>query len=166
MMINQSTIAIIGTSVVGSTTAYTLMMRNITSKIILVDSNEKRCEGEVQDLSDALSLDGSSEIIHGTPKLAGQADIIVIAAGIAQKPGQTRLELLSINKKIITSIIKEMQPINKQSIIIVVTNPVDILTGLVQGLSGLPRSQVFGSGTLLDTQRLRGLIGKKINANP
>lgn len=161
----QPTIAIIGAGAVGSTTAYTCMM-NTAAKILLVDINTKRCAGEIDDLADALPFGTASEIAQGTIQQAGQADIIVIAAGIPQKPGQSRLELLQTNKKIMQSLIHEMQPINKQSIIIIVTNPVDILTRLVQEIAGLPRQQIFGSGTLLDTQRLRGLISKKIAIDP
>lgn len=163
--VKQSTVAIIGAGAVGATTAYTCIMQ-LAAKIMLVDINVQRCAGEVDDLADALSFGSASEIMQGTLQEAGQADIIIIAAGVPQKPGQSRLELLTTNKKVIASILTEMQPINKQSVIIVVTNPVDILTRLVQELSGLPRNQVFGSGTLLDTQRLRGLISKKIQVDP
>ncbi len=163
---NQSTVAIIGAGKVGATAAYALMMRNIVSKIMLVDINEEFCKGQVFDLSDAISFCDTSEIVHGTLQEAGQADIIVIAAGVSCQHGQSRLDILSINEKIITSILKGMEPISKQSIIIVITNPVDILTHMVQKLSGLPHSKVFGSGTFLDTQRLKGEVSKKINVDP
>lgn len=155
-------IAIIGAGVVGATTAYTLMMRNIASEIILVDINDIKCKGEVYDLTDALSFTSTSIVKQGSLKEAGQCDIAIITAGIPQKPGQTRLELLNTNYKIIQDIIKGMQPINPKAITIVVTNPVDILTHAVQKISGLPKNQIFGSGTMLDTQRLRALIGEKL----
>lgn len=162
----QSTVAIIGAGTVGANIAYTLITHNFVSTIIMVDCDNKRCQGEIEDLSNALPFVGNATIINGTLAQAALADIIIIAAGVPQKPGQTRLELLTTNTQVVTSIIKGLQPLNPQSIIIVVTNPVDILTRLVQELSGLPRNQIFGSGTLLDTQRLRGIIGKKIDIDP
>ena len=158
----KSSVAIIGAGNVGSTAAYALMMRNLVSSLILVDVDEKRCQGEVYDLIGALSFGGASDIQKGTMKDAGQADIAIIAAGKAQKPNQTRLELLQANKSIMQSIIESMQPLRKDLIIIVVTNPVDILTTLVQDSAGLPRNQIFGSGTMLDSQRLRSIISERL----
>lgn len=169
MRMKQATVAIIGAGAVGSTAAYALMMRGVAHHIMLVDINEKRCSGEVKDLSDAIAMStgsASTRITVGTLKEAGQADIIVIAAGIPQRPGQSRLELLKTNCAVLDSLVKGMQPLKKESIIIVVTNPVDILTRYVQKISGLPRNQVFGSGTFLDTQRLRGCIAEKLGINP
>lgn len=161
----KSKIAIIGAGNVGATTAYSLMMRNIVSKIILVDINETKCKGEVYDLSDALAFSETSEITIGNLKEAGQADIVILSAGIAQKPGQSRIDLLNTNIKILKEIIKGMGPLNPEIIIIVVTNPVDILTFVIQKISGLPKNQIFGSGTFLDTQRLRDLISKKVKVS-
>jgi L-lactate dehydrogenase len=158
-----SKIAIVGAGVVGSTTAYSLIMSNIASEIILVDINQKKCKGEVFDLSDAISFSSTSKVQIGTLQDAGKADITIISAGIAQKPGQTRTELLNTNVEVVKNVINQMKPLNSDLIIIMVTNPVDILTYIAQQISGLPKSQVFGSGTMLDTQRLRDLIGKKIN---
>jgi len=159
----HSQIAIIGAGAVGSTTAYALMLQNIAADIILVDIDEPRCKGEVLDLSGALSFSGTSAIRSGTSKEAGQAKIIIIAAGARQKPGQSRIDLLQTNKKIVSSVIEKIEPINPDTIIIMVTNPVDILTLHAQNLVKLPKKQVFGSGTFLDTQRLRGIIAEKIN---
>jgi len=156
-------IAIIGAGSVGSTTAYTIMWKGVAAEIMLVDIDEKRCKGEILDLSDALPFCNPSKINRGTTKEAGQADIVIITAGARQKPGQTRSELININKKIIHSIISDMQPINPDIIIIMVTNPVDILTCYTQKLAELPKQQIFGSGTYLDSQRLRGILSKKLN---
>lgn len=166
MDMQASTVAIIGAGAVGTTAAYALILHGIAAHIILVDINAKKCAGEVQDLFDAASIQGASRITVGSLKEAAQADIIIIAAGVPQKPGQSRLELLKTNKTIIGSMIESMKPFKKEAIIIMVTNPVDILTRYVQEIAGLPRSQVFGSGTFLDSQRLRGLIGKKLSINP
>ncbi len=154
----QATVAIVGMGVVGSTAAHTLMLSTQGINIILVDINENKCKGEKQDLDDAFSTSKSSKVFSGTLQDAGQADIIVIAAGVAQQPGQTRLELLETNKNIMSSIIKKMKPIKPSSIIIIVTNPVDILTLHVQKIAGLPQDQIFGSGTLLDTIRLKEIL--------
>ncbi len=156
-------ISIIGAGAVGSTIAYALLLKNVAAEISLIDINEARSKGEILDLSDAISFCGPS-LIHGdTPKNAGKSDIIIIAAGKRQEPDEDRITLLKTNKKIIKSIIDEIQPINKGSIIIMVTNPVDILTLYAQELLNHPRSQIFGSGTFLDTQRLRGLISHKLH---
>jgi len=159
----HSKIAIIGAGSVGSTTAYALILKSIAAEIILIDIDEPRCHGEILDLSDALTFDGSSKIRSGSSADAAQADIIIIAAGRAQKPGETRRELLTTNKKIIADIFATIKPINPAAIIIMVTNPVDPLTALAQSISDLPIHQVFGTGTFLDTLRLRGHIAEKFN---
>lgn len=155
-------ISIIGAGAVGSTIAYALMLKNVSAEICLIDIDETRCRGEILDLSDALSFCGPSIIHSGSLKNAGQSHIVIIAAGKRQEPGQDRVALLQANKKVIKSIIDGMQPINQNTIIIMVTNPLDILTLYAQEIANLPRSQVFGSGTFLDTQRLRGLLSKKL----
>ncbi len=158
----QTRIAVIGAGAVGSTIAYTLIMKNVAAEILLVDSNDIKCKGEISDLEDALSFSSTSCVKQASLKDAATSDIIIFTAGIPQKPGQTRVELLQTNQKLVADIIAQMQPINKQAIIIVVTNPVDVITRLVQKTSGLSRNQVFGSGTMLDTQRLRALVGQKL----
>ncbi len=155
-------IAVIGAGAVGTTTAYAIMWKNIAAEVILVDLDQKRCLGEILDLSDAIPFSCTSCLSQGTFQQASQADIIIIAAGARQKAGQPREELLTTNWKVISSIIQSMQPINKNAIIVMVTNPVDILAYCAQQSSGLPKNQVFGSGTLLDTQRLRGIISKHV----
>lgn len=159
----HSKIAIIGAGCVGSTTAYALLLKKITAEIIVVDIDETRCRGEILDLSDALFFNGTSQIRSGTAQEAAQADIIVIAAGKSQKPGKTRLELLTANKTTIANIFAAIKPINPHAIVIMVTNPLDPLTALAHTLSGLPKNQLFGTGTLLDTLRLRGIIAEKTN---
>jgi len=155
-------IAIIGAGAVGTTTAYSLMLRNLAAEIILVDRDETRCEGEILDLSDALSFSKASQIKRGTIEDAKKSDIIVICAGARQKPGQKREELLEINKKIITLIIHDLKPINPNAIIIVVTNPVDLMTYYAQKASDLPKTRVFGTGTFLDTQRIRRIVAQAL----
>lgn len=160
------TVAIVGAGAVGSTIAYTLLMRTVASTIILVDSAQKKCSGEVLDLLDARIFSDVHDVRAGTLRDAGQADILIIAAGVPQKPGQSRSELLATNKVVVRSIIEGMGSFRSDLIIIVVTNPVDVLTFLVQKISGLPRSHIFGSGTLLDTDRLRRCVGESIDVDP
>lgn len=155
-------IAIIGAGAVGSSIAYALILRNVVAEIILVDIDEKRCKGEILDLSDTLFW-STAKIKNGNAQDAAQADIIIIAAGARQKPNQPRTELIKTNQSIIAAIIEQIRPINRHAIIVIVTNPVDILTLDAQKFSGLPRNQVFGSGTFLDTQRLCGILSKKLN---
>lgn len=159
----QAKIAIVGAGVVGSATAYTLIMQNLASSLILVDINDIKCKGEVLDLSDAASFFTPADIEIGTLQDAGQADIAIITSGVPQKPGQSRIDLLHTNYEIIKNVIHGMKPLNPALIIIIVANPVDILTHLAQQIAGLPTNQVFGSGTLLDTQRLCYSISRTFN---
>ena len=162
----KNKIAIIGAGYVGSTISYALMQKNLTSEIILIDKNKDKCDGEVRDLSDAVPFSETSRVSQGDLKEASKADIIIITAGTGHiKPGQTRLDLIDINKKIMEEIITQMQPLNPEAIIIIVSNPVDILTLVVQQISKLPINQVIGSGTLLDTQRLKGYLSEKLVIN-
>lgn len=159
----HSKIAIIGTGNVGSTIAYALMLRNMVAEILLIDINEQRCRGEQLDLSDALTFSTTSTISSASFEDARTADIIIIAAGKPQLPDQPRTELARINQSILTSTINKLQPLNPQAIIIVVSNPVDLLTLHIQNIAGLPKNQIFGTGTFLDSQRLRTIIADKLN---
>lgn len=156
-------IAIIGTGAVGTTTAYACIMRNICAEIMLVDIDNDRCQGEAIDLADTLSFSQASRVFRATYKEAAQADIIIITAGKPQKPNQPRTELLTTNMVIIQEIIQKLQPINPNAVLIMVTNPVDPLTLYAQRSKILPTNQIFGSGTLLDSQRLRNLISQRID---
>lgn len=162
-MIHTKKIAIIGTGSVGATTAFTCILRNIAAEIMLVDINDARCKGEVLDLSDTLSFSTTSKIKQATFAQAAQADIIIITAGKPQLVGQNRTELLEINKDVIKSIVTQLGTINPQAIVIMVTNPVDTLTWYAQQLIKLPKNQIFGSGSMLDSERLRHLISCKVN---
>lgn len=158
-------IAVIGAGAVGATTAYTLMLKNLAAEIILVDVNEAKEEGEVMDMDDILSYIETGSIRTANFKEVADADIIVLTAGAAQKPGETRLDLVNKNKAICESIFKSIGKIKSTAIIIVVANPVDIITYLVQNISGLDQNRVFGTGTSLDTARLRTEIGKALGVS-
>jgi len=159
-------IAIIGVGNVGSTIAYSCMVQNNAAEIILVDIKDDFCKGQVIDLQDALAFSKTSRITHGTFKDAGNADIIIICAGDRQKPGEKRTELINTNKQVITSIFNSIKPIQKDAVIIMVTNPLDVLTLHAQRIADHPRNLIFGSGTHLDTQRLRGYVSQKVGVAP
>jgi len=155
-----SRVAVIGAGSVGAACASNLILLKTCSEVIMVDIDEERCEGEVLDLEDAGFISGV-RCKKGTFEDAGSADIIVITAGVGQKPGESRVKLIEKNKSILKSIFDSMKPLNQEAIVLVVANPVDILTYLAQRLSGLSKHQVFGSGTFLDTQRFcRAVSGK------
>ncbi len=159
-------IAIIGTGAVGTTTAYSLIMHNLCSEILLIDSDQKKCKGEQLDLADTLGFSAATKVTLATYEDARNAKIIIITAGAPQKPGQSRSQLITTNKSIITDIIDKLSPISTDSIVIIVTNPVDALTTLVQQLTNLPHTHIIGSSTWLDTQRLRRLTAEKLDVAP
>ncbi len=156
-------VAIIGAGSVGATTAFSLILRNLVSEILIVDIDTKRCKGEVADLADILSYSSSSVVRSASFKEVHDADIIIIAAGQRQKPGQTRLELLKANQTVIKNIVASLQPLSPDTILIMITNPVDILTHLVYKTSGHPAHKIIGSGTLLDTRRLCRMLGNSLH---
>lgn len=160
---SKQKIAVIGAGAVGSTIAYTLVVKNLGSEIILVDINKEKVEGEIMDINDTISFSETENIKIGSLKDVSEADIIVLTAGVAQKIGETRLDLVVKNKNIANSIFKEIGRIKSSSIIIVVSNPVDIIAHLVQEVSGLPNNQVFGTGMGLDSARLRSQLAKTLD---
>ncbi|KAF2262545.1 l-lactate dehydrogenase-like protein [Lojkania enalia] len=163
----KTSIAILGCGDVGSTLAYTLILNPVCSEVILVDPKTALLEAQVRDLSDATYRGNTGTRVRaGTHKDAGQADIVVITAGAKQKPGESRLSLLSRNLHILSSIFSAMQPISPHTILLLVANPVDILTYFARKLSGLPESQVIGTGTSLDSARLRGILATKADVSP
>ncbi|CAM0135025.1 hypothetical protein VKS41_000399 [Umbelopsis sp. WA50703] len=163
-MVSSSRVAVIGAGSVGATIAYALLMRKVASEILLVDIVPEVVNGQVLDLSDSAFL-GSTVIRGGSYQEAGQCDVIVITAGAKQNPGESRTELIGRNYKILSSVIGSMQPIQKDAILMLVANPVDVLTSIAQKLSGLPKKQVFGSGTYLDSGRLRLLLSQLLNVS-
>ena len=161
MSASSGSIAIIGAGSVGAAIAYSLLLRQVVADIILVDINHEYCQAQVEDLSDATFL-SNVRIRQGTAEDARNADIIIISAGAKQKPGETRIGLIDRNIKVLESVTKSLQPIRSDAILLIVANPVDILTFYAQRLSGLPRNQVIGSGTMLDSIRLTGILANKL----
>ena len=158
----QSRIAVIGAGSVGSTIAYTLLTNPIASEILLVDPQETVRDAQVQDLSDATYHGNTSTLVRaGTHKEAGQCDIVVITAGAKQKQGESRTDLVGRNQAILRSVIDDMKPFGENTILLTIANPVDILVYFTLQYSGLQKHQVIGSGTFLDSARLRGALASK-----
>lgn len=154
-------IAIIGAGAVGSTIAYSLILKNIPADVLLVDTNEKRCRGEILDLQDIQSYNQTCGISAGLFKDARDANIIIIAAGARQEVGQSRMDLIATNKEVITQICNQLIPLRSDAIILMISNPVDILTTHAQRMLNISTNRIFSSGTLLDTQRLLATLSKR-----
>ncbi|MBI0576342.1 L-lactate dehydrogenase [Neobacillus cucumis] len=160
-MVNRvNRVALIGTGFVGSSYAFALLNQGITEELVLIDLNKEKAEGDAMDLNHGLPFAPShTKIWYGSYKDCDQADLVVITAGANQKPGETRLDLVEKNTKIFKGIVHEIMSCGFDGIILVATNPVDILTYAVWKFSGLPKERVIGSGTILDTARFRYLLG-------
>ncbi len=155
-------IAIVGDGFVGSTTAYTIMLGGLFSEIVIIDINKEKAEGDALDIAHGVALVKPVHIYAGDYSDCTDADIIIITAGAAQAPGETRLDLLKKNATVTKSIVENVMKYAPDDIILLtVTNPVDILTYITYKVSGLPKNQVLGSGTVLDTARLKYLISRK-----
>lgn len=164
--INARKIAIVGCGMVGATSAFALMEQGLFSELVLVDVNRERAEGEAMDIGHGMIFASPMNIYAGDYDDIMDASIIVITAGASQKVGETRLDLVKKNAAIFSSIIPEIAKRNYQGILLIVANPVDILTHVAQKLSGFSRSRVFGSGTVLDTGRLKYLLGQHLDVDP
>lgn len=154
-------ISIIGAGAVGSATAFSMMLNKIASEIVLVDVNHERALGEAMDIFHGTSLVAPVAIKAGDMTDTKDSDVVVITAGAAQKPGETRLDLVNKNIKIYESLIPEIVKHNPKAILLIVSNPVDILTYVAQKISGFPKSRVIGSGTVLDTARFRSALARE-----
>jgi len=162
-----SKVAIIGAGFVGSTAAYALLMDGAASEIALIDINKEKAEGEAMDLQHGLQFKPDAKISFGNDyKLCKDAEIIVICAGAHQKPSETRLELVKKNSAILKEMIPKIIRHNKDCILLVVANPLDVLTYLALKYSKFPKNKVFGSGTILDTARFRYLLGEYFDVSP
>ena len=164
-------ITIIGAGSVGSTIAYTLSQGDITSEIVLIDINKDKVEGEVMDIIQGTCFRDPISVVAGDYEDAKDSDIVIITSGISRRPGQTRLELTQTNVDILKSITPSIVKAAPNAMYIIVSNPVDILTYVFTKISGLPERQIVGSGTILDTARLRytlsahyGVAQKNIHA--
>jgi len=151
----SSKITIIGAGSVGATIAYTLSNEEIASEIVLIDINEEKVEGEVLDIAQGTCFRDPISIIAGNYEDAKDSDIVIITSGIARKPGHTRIELAQTNVNILKSITPQIVKAAPKALYIIVSNPVDVMTYVFTKISGLPENQIIGSGTILDSARLR-----------
>lgn len=163
--INIRKAAIIGCGFVGSASAFALMESGLFSEMVLIDSNKQKAEGEAIDISHGLPFAKPMQIYAGDYSDISDANIIIVAAGVSQKPGETRLDLVKKNIKVFRSIMPKIAEVNPECIILVVSNPVDILTYAAAKFSEFPENRVFGSGTVLDTARLKYLLGEHLGVD-
>ncbi len=162
-------VGIIGSGMVGATSAYAIMMRKAASDIVLIDANEKRAVAEAQDIMHAVPFVAATDIHAGSYEDLKDAKVVVIAAGANQKPGETRLMLMEKNASIMKDIISHTAAVNPNVIFLVATNPVDIITHICIEIGkefGIPSTKIIGSGTTLDTARFRSLLGSHIGVDP
>lgn len=167
MYLNKKKVVLVGTGMVGMSFAYSALNQNVCDELVLVDIDKKRAEGEAMDLNHGVAFSGGSmKIYAGEYGDCGDADIVVICAGVNQKPGESRLALLKRNAAVFQSIIEPVVQSGFGGIFLVATNPVDIMTRVTYELSGFNSNRVFGSGTTLDSARLRYLLGEYFSVDP
>ena len=159
-------IGIIGAGGVGSSTAFALIMRGVARKVVLIAQNQSRAEAEAEDIAHATPFAYANKIKAGKYEDLKNAEVVIITAGANQKPGQTRNDLLATNVKIFESIIPEIKKYAPNTILLIATNPVDVMTKVALKISGFPENRVFGSGTVLDTARFRTLLGYHLGVSP
>lgn len=157
--------AIIGAGGVGSTTAFTLVQSGLFNEIVIIDVNKNKAEGEALDIAHGIQFTNPVNIYSGDYKDLADAYLVIVTAGANQMPGETRIDLINKNASIFKKIIPSITEYNKDCILLIVSNPVDILTMLALELSGFPKERVLGSGTVLDTSRLRYLLSKKLEVD-
>ncbi|MDR2395556.1 MAG: L-lactate dehydrogenase [Endomicrobium sp.] len=158
-------VCIVGCGNVGMRYAYSMIISGVTREMVLVDYNREKAEGEAMDLSHGAPFVSPIKIYAGDYPDTANSDLVVISAGRGQKPGETRIDLIKANAEIFKTIIPEIVEYSPNAIILVATNPVDILSYITYKISGKPAKEVIGSGTVLDTARLRYLIGKELNVD-
>ncbi len=158
-------ISIIGTGTVGSTIAYTLTVMGLASEIVMIDINNEKALGEALDIRQGTPFCGACSIYAGDYRDAADSDIVILTSGVARKAGQSRLELAQINVNITKMIIPEITKYAPNATYIIVSNPVDILTYTFNKFSDIPESRIIGSGTILDTARLRARLSEYYNIN-
>ena len=162
---NHRKVGVVGCGFVGAASAFAIMESGLFSEMVLIDANKEKAEGEALDISHGLPFAKPMQIYAGDYEDIADAAIVVVTAGAGQKPGETRLDLVKKNVGIFKSIIPQIAEKNKDGILLIVANPVDILTLAALKLSGYPENRVFGSGTVLDTARLKYLLGEHLEVD-
>ncbi|HJA74621.1 MAG TPA: L-lactate dehydrogenase, partial [Candidatus Limosilactobacillus gallistercoris] len=163
---NHQKVVLVGDGAVGSSYAYAMVQQGLAEELAIVDINKKRAEGDTLDLEDATVFTAPKKIYAADYDTCKDADLVVITAGAPQKPGETRLQLVDKNLKIMKSIIEPIVKSGFNGVFLVAANPVDILTFAVQKLSGFPKNKVISSGTSLDSSRLRIALAKLFDVDP
>jgi L-lactate dehydrogenase len=159
-------VGIVGAGMVGSAAGYALALRGAATRIVFVDRDDDLARAQAEDIAHAVPFASAAVVTAGAfGDLAG-AGVVILAAGVSQKPGETRLELLSRNAEVFRTVIGNVRAAAPDAILRVATNPVDIMTDVATRLSGLPPSRVIGSGTILDTARFRSLLGQHLGVSP
>lgn len=159
---SRDRIAVIGCGHVGATSAYALTMRGAARELVLVDLNYELAEGEAMDLQHAVPLNRPVRVWAGDYQDAAEAAIVVVAAGVGGRPGESRLDLLGRNVRVMRECMKQLLAEGFAGIVLMTTNPVDVLAQIAQEESGLPVERVIGSGTVLDSARLRAMLGEEL----
>ena len=162
---NSRKCAIIGCGYVGAATAFALMMSKLFSELVLIDANRDKADGEAKDISHGIPFAGQMRIYAGDYRDLGDASLVIVTAGANQKPGETRIDLVHKNVDIFKSVIPQIMEHGFRGILLVVANPVDILTYAAAKISGLPENRVIGSGTVLDTARLKYALGQHLGVD-
>ncbi len=165
-MIQKRIVGIIGTGNVGVAAAYAIFLRGLASEIILIDKNSKRAEGEAMDLMHGQAFFESITVRSGTYRDLAAAQMVIITAGVAQRSGETRLDLLNRNAAVFNEIIGQLDRYSPKSVLVIASNPVDILTYVTQKISQRNPHRVIGTGTMLDTGRFRALLGAYYGVDP
>lgn len=164
-MTSMQKCGVIGVGFVGATCAYTLAVSGLFSELVLVDTDRRKAEGEAADINHGVAFAKPCAVRAGDYADLAGCGLVIIAAGANQKPGETRLELLGRNRTILASIIDQLMAVERDAVLLIVSNPVDVLTCMAQRLSGLPAGRVIGSGTVLDTARLKYLLGQRLGVD-
>ncbi|WP_297430650.1 L-lactate dehydrogenase [Clostridium sp.] len=167
MGLKKNKVAIVGTGLVGSSTAFSLLTQGVCDEILMIDINEEKALGEVMDLNHCIEyLNRNTKVVKGNYNQCGDVDIVVITAGAPPKSGQTRIDTLELSAKIAESIVNPIMKSGFKGHFIVISNPVDMIAYHVYKISGLPKSHVIGTGTSVDSARLKNFIGELLNVDP
>ena len=164
-MLNPRKVAVIGCGFVGSSIAFSLIQRGLFSEMVLIDANQDKAEGEAMDLSHGLPYTATMDIHVGNYDDIADCALVIVTAGANQKPGETRIDLIDKNVAILKHIVPEISKRNYEGILMIVSNPVDVLTYAAYKISGFPAHRVIGSGTVLDTARLKNLLGEHLDVD-
>src|ERR687890_1584258 len=164
--VNRGRVCVVGCGHVGTTSAYALMLGGLAREIVLLDADARRAEGEAMDLEQAAALARPVEVRAGDWDDAARAAVVVVAAGVGGRPGESRLDLLGRNVVVIRDVMERLARENFGGIVLMTTNPVDILAQFAQEFSGLSVGRVIGSGTVLDSARLRTMLGQELGVEP